>query len=87
MKTKNKGSPSRLYGLRVLRSPERRALIQRVFERDGHRCVYCGSREGLTVDHLFPVSRGGNNDEENLVTSCSECNQEKGDSIEEASLS
>jgi 5-methylcytosine-specific restriction endonuclease McrA len=52
-----------------------------VFARDGHLCVYCG--EGppeveLTVDHVEPRMRGGDNSSGNLVTACVACNRSKG---------
>lgn len=50
----------------------------RVFARDGHCCVYCGAKDGLQVDHDFPVSRGGDNAEDNLLTACFLCNVRKG---------
>lgn len=47
--------------------------------RDGHRCAYCGGREGrLTVDHIIPKSRGGRDEFENCVASCRACNNRKG---------
>lgn len=52
----------------------------RVFMRDKYRCGYCGkkfTKEQLTVDHIIPKSRGGNNTYMNLVTSCAVCNIEK----------
>ena len=55
-----------------------------VFERDGNRCVYCGSEGDLTIDHVKPIGSypdGRNNemhDEENVVTACRDCNQLKG---------
>ncbi|GAC1687385.1 MAG: hypothetical protein NVS9B3_05930 [Gemmatimonadaceae bacterium] len=52
-----------------------------VFERDGYRCVYCGTvfpAEELTVDHVQPRLRGGDNSAGNLVTACGGCNVTKG---------
>jgi hypothetical protein len=55
-----------------------------VFMRDGHACVYCGSKDQLTIDHLHPRTRGGKTVYENVVTCCWECNNAKGDkSIEQ----
>lgn len=49
----------------------------RIYKRDGHQCVYCGSTKNLTLDHVMPKSRGGTNDWTNLVTSCFKCNLKK----------
>ena len=52
-----------------------------VFKRDGFKCQYCGAHPPavlLHVDHITPVSRGGCNDEDNLITSCEPCNLGKG---------
>jgi len=57
------------------------ARRQVIYDRDGHRCRYCGERvTALTrqVDHVVPASRGGTNDVENLVTACVACNRRKG---------
>ena len=45
---------------------------------NGARCVYCGSTENLSVDHLFPRIKGGADIVENLVCSCKSCNSSKG---------
>lgn len=48
-----------------------------VFKRDGFICQYCGSAPPsviLHVDHIIPVSKGGENDTDNFITSCSRCN-------------
>lgn len=53
----------------------------RVFERDDFRCVYCGKRfaaEELSVDHVEPRVRGGDQSTGNLVTACRGCNNLKG---------
>lgn len=48
-----------------------------VLRRDQYTCGYCG-RRGNTVDHILPVSRGGQNTWENTVTACTGCNSRKG---------
>jgi CRISPR/Cas system Type II protein with McrA/HNH and RuvC-like nuclease domain len=52
-----------------------------VFERDGYRCHYCQkqlTRFTATLDHIQPVSRGGDNSFDNLVTACFHCNSRRG---------
>lgn len=57
-----------------------------LFARDEYSCQYCGrhrrdlrGRQFLTRDHVVPVSRGGDNTWQNVVTACSPCNNRKGD--------
>ena len=57
----------------------------RLFKRDNHECVYCGSKKYLTVDHIQPKSKGGLNTWLNLVTCCGTCNRIKGDRTPEES--
>ena len=59
-----------------------------LFARDDYSCQYCGKhkkelrgRQFLTRDHIVPLSRGGANTWENVVTSCSPCNNRKGDRL------
>lgn len=53
-----------------------------IFNRDGFTCRYCGRtvEDGikLEIDHVISVAHGGDNDENNLVTSCWDCNHGKG---------
>lgn len=52
-----------------------------VFKRDGFKCVYCGASPlngALHVDHVEPVSKGGDSTPANLVTACDKCNLGKG---------
>lgn len=54
----------------------------RLFRRDRHTCLYCGTAlpaRALTRDHVVPVSRGGRDAWENVVTACRACNQRKAD--------
>ena len=48
-----------------------------VLRRDNHTCQYCGSNKHLTLDHVMPVSRGGQHKWDNVVTACEKCNQRK----------
>lgn len=48
-----------------------------VYERDGHACRYCGSKDRLSIDHLIPRSRDGSDDASNLVVACKTCNSKK----------
>lgn len=49
-----------------------------LFLRDGFECVYCGSAEELTFDHLIPRRLGGKTSWTNIVAACSKCNLRKG---------
>jgi HNH endonuclease len=49
-----------------------------IWQRDGFKCVECGSETSLTVDHILAVSKGGTNDDSNLRTLCKSCNSRKG---------
>jgi 5-methylcytosine-specific restriction endonuclease McrA len=50
-----------------------------IYKRDGHSCQYCGSTRNLTIDHVIPRSKGGQDTWENLVSCCDKCNVSKGD--------
>lgn len=53
-----------------------------VFKRDSFTCQYCGKAAPnviLHVDHVIPVSKDGDNDITNLITSCIDCNLGKSD--------
>lgn len=48
-----------------------------VLNRDDFTCQYCGRKAPdveLHIDHKVPRSKGGSNNENNLVTACSDCN-------------
>jgi 5-methylcytosine-specific restriction endonuclease McrA len=67
-------------------------MRRRLRKKQDNQCYYCGRQmngrpgdhrnpAGATLDHLTPLSRGGTDDETNLVASCWRCNQQKGDQI------
>ena len=54
----------------------------KILKRDNYTCQYCGRsapKVTLEIDHQKPVSKGGTNDINNLVTSCRSCNRGKRD--------
>ena len=62
--------------------PHHEVMLSRknVLKRDGHQCQYCGTTKGpLTVDHVIPRRRGGEDNWDNLVCACQSCNSLKGD--------
>lgn len=58
------------------------SLRYNIMKRDGFRCVLCGASANdgakLHVDHIFPVSKGGKTEPNNLRTLCESCNRGKG---------
>lgn len=52
-----------------------------VWNRDGGKCVKCGSQENLEYDHIIPVSKGGSNTARNIQLLCETCNREKSNTI------
>jgi hypothetical protein len=66
---------SNTHGSKWIR-PEKRLAI---YARDGHACVYCGSEDHLTLDHVIPRELGGGHEAENLVTACLHCNSARRD--------
>ncbi len=51
-----------------------------LFRRDQQLCLYCGERfrfSELSRDHITPISRGGEDGWNNVVTACRRCNNHK----------
>lgn len=55
-----------------------RVSLDVLMERYGEKCLDCGTNEELLVDHIIPLSRGGDSDIENLQVLCRTCNFRKG---------
>lgn len=54
---------------------------QNVFLRDNFVCQYCESlvtRKSATLDHVLPISHGGQTTWDNCTTACTNCNARKG---------
>jgi 5-methylcytosine-specific restriction endonuclease McrA len=54
-----------------------RALKQLVFKRDGIRCLACQHGKG-EMDHIIPITKGGETVLDNLQALCQSCNLAKG---------
>jgi 5-methylcytosine-specific restriction endonuclease McrA len=52
-----------------------------VWNRDGGKCVKCGSQMNLEYDHIIPISKGGSNTARNIQLLCEECNRKKGENF------
>lgn len=70
-------------GMNWIRQEKRLAI----YIRDNFICMHCkrdlrtitpGDGLRIELDHVIPVSKGGSNQANNLITSCSACNQERG---------
>ncbi|MCI0714708.1 MAG: HNH endonuclease [Chlorobi bacterium] len=69
--------------LRVyIKVPYKKIVLSRknILRRDSHRCQYCNRSDvPLTIDHIIPKSKGGDDTWENLAAACVKCNNKKGD--------
>ncbi len=63
------------------REPIPQEVMDKVWNRDGGRCVKCGSQENLEFDHIIPVSKGGATTYRNIQLLCKKCNLEKTNKI------
>lgn len=84
--------PSVLRLRHYVNVPRRGARWSRrgVLQRDKYTCIYCGLQPGdrqrgqlvtkrdFSVDHIMPLSRGGQNTWGNTACACKRCNQRKG---------
>lgn len=64
-----------------IRKPISASVRHEVWRRDQGRCVDCGSRERLELDHIIPLSAGGSNTTRNIELRCETCNRRKAASI------
>lgn len=82
--------PSVIRIRKFVKVPYKKVVLTRrnILRRDIYKCGYCGRSDiALTMDHVFPKARGGDDSWENLITACTVCNNRKGDRTpEEANM-
>lgn len=78
-KTKAKSITPEENDARSRRIPQE--VKDKVWNRDGGKCVECGSKQNLEFDHIIPFSKGGANTYRNLQLLCEPCNRSKSASI------
>ena len=73
-----------LHNLITMTSSDSKRLWRRAIkEHFNCTCVYCGENyeiNELTLDHVKPRCRGGEDLTTNVVPACQKCNQDKGSS-------
>ena len=57
-----------------------------IYTRDKYRCIYCGrnfkhNKSKLSIDHIIPKSKGGQDTWENTACACYSCNSKKADKL------
>ena len=72
-----------LYNLEAMTRKEAKHLWrQSIKEAWNNRCAYCGKPpiddKSLTVDHVKPKAKGGEDRTSNCVPACAKCNHSKG---------
>lgn len=70
-----------LFNLLAMNSSDAKRMWRAAIkEQWDNRCAYCGSDHNLTLDHIHPKTKGGNDRTSNVVPACRNCNQSKGSS-------
>ena len=53
-----------------------KSVKDKVWERDNHRCIICGSSQAMPNAHYISRAKGGLGIKENIVTLCQKCHHE-----------
>ena len=69
-----------LYNLHTCSPTEARKMWKdSIKEKWKHKCAYCGENsEELSLDHIIPQMKGGNDHITNVLCACVKCNRAKG---------
>ena len=63
------------------RKPISQSVKDKVWRRDGGKCVECGSNKKIEFDHIIPFSKGGTDTYRNLQILCEKYNRSKSNNI------
>lgn len=86
---KRQGKKKRLWTRKATKRNKRKVsktsflakIRKKVYERDGHKCVWCDTKEKLGLGPLIPESRGGKRSIDNFVCTCQHCRPSKGNKL------
>jgi len=53
-----------------------------ILREHDHHCRYCGKKAKLTIDHVIPLTKGGEHSQDNVVPACQSCNSKKRDKLD-----
>ena len=69
-----------LYNLHTCSPNEAKRLWKNsIKEKWNYKCAYCGSKTNeLSIDHVVPQFKGGNDHITNVICACTKCNHDKG---------
>lgn len=59
-------------------------IKKRILSKSDNACAHCKKPltiADMTIDHMIPLSKGGTNEESNLIALCFHCNTEKDDDV------
>lgn len=65
-------------GIRKQFQAKRNYLFQELLKIYDPQCRHCFTTENITIDHIKPLIKGGNNKLQNLQFLCQPCNSRKG---------
>ncbi|QLE42290.1 HNH endonuclease [Nostoc sp. C052] len=63
----------------ALRVPYSASELTVHFQAFGNECIYCSTKENLTVDHVIAIAKGGCDALSNILPCCLSCNCSKQD--------
>ena len=74
-RSKSKGRKAKQRGSTALMlTPDQ---LWRRWVEFGHQCAYCGADGDLHIEHVIPISKGGEHHLGNIVPACQRCNYSK----------
>lgn len=77
------------YNIALRNAKKRLRMYANLFSRDCRKtllnnksnCSKCLSENNLTIDHIYPISKGGKNELSNVQILCLTCNLQKSNKI------